>query len=63
MLYGIWCKDKEPHDWLRDSEDPASVIAYESKRAAWSRAAGEYGYHSYTAAKRDGWVEVRPLRG
>lgn len=63
MLYGIWRNDADQNrgDWLRPVDDSTAIIAYQSKRAAWSRAAGEYGYPTYTAARRDGWCEVRPL--
>lgn len=65
-FYGIWCKDEGDGDWLRElpsrvQDGGEAIIAYASIRAAWSRAAGHYGYHSYTAVKRDGWCEVRAL--
>lgn len=61
QFYGVWCKDARGGrgDWLRFPDE--SIVAYESKRAAWSRAAGEYGFPTYTEAKRKDWVEVRPL--
>lgn len=61
-LYGVWCYDARNNrgDWLRYPGERA-IVSYESKRAAWSRAAGEYGYATYTDAKRDGWCEVRQL--
>lgn len=58
--YAIWCKDRE--DWLRESSaDGIGVIAFPTKKAAMRRAALEYASYSYTEAKRNGWVEVRPL--
>lgn len=72
MLHGIWCKDigfkrngENKADWLRErnTDRYKPILAFESKRAACKRAAEEYGYPSYTEAKRKGWVEVRPLCG
>lgn len=62
--YGVWCfelNDKRG-GWLRPvGTHDDSVLAWSSIRAAWSAAAHEYGYRNYTQARRDGWVEVRPI--
>jgi hypothetical protein len=62
-MWGVWLKDKK--DWLRERADVCcssnAILAFTSKRAACSRAAKEYGFASYTEAKRKDWVEVRPL--
>lgn len=66
QLFGIWRYDANNHvgDWLRESENDVArngIVAYPSRTAAFARASTLYGYPSYSAAKADGWVEVRPL--
>ena len=61
-MFGIWCKDR--NDWLREQDiavPKPPVLAFESKRAAQKRAAEEYGFPSYTQAKRKDWVEIREI--
>ena len=63
-MWGIWCKDTE--DWLRElpskvDDGGLAVLAFTSKRDACRRAAKNYGFDTYTRAKRCDWCEVRPL--
>lgn len=62
-LYGIWCFScvERDADWLRPNDEPTAILAYTSKRAARSKAAGEFGYATYSEMNRDGWAEVRLL--
>ena len=65
-VYGVWCLDKNNNrgDWLRDDDralDGGAILAFERKRDACERARDEYGFDTYTQAKRNGWVEVRRL--
>lgn len=62
-VYAIWCHDElDSGDWLRETRaDGIGIIAFLSKRAAQKRAAQEFNYDSYSAAKRDGWCDVRTL--
>lgn len=62
-LFGIWCLDKHTlrdgtyrGDWLRNGR---AVLAFTSKRHATIFAKEEYGFDSFTDAKRKGWVDVR----
>jgi hypothetical protein len=65
MLWGIrYHGDDDKWDWVREHNIAVSrppILAFESKRAACKRAAEYAGYASYTEAKRDNWVEVKPL--
>jgi hypothetical protein len=67
-LYGIWCKDinNNKGDWFRELQSSVddggiAILTFTSKREACYRAAKNYGYDTYTQAKKDGWVEVHPL--
>lgn len=46
-------------DW--EGEHPI-VLAFTTKRSACRHAARQYGFKSYTQAKRKGWCEVRSLK-
>lgn len=59
-MWGIW--DFEKNDWVRPwllHGNP--ILAFESKRAACLNATYNFGFSSYSEAKRKGWCEVRPL--
>ena len=66
-MWGIWCKDRgeDRGDWLRELPIPGyvshAVLAFDTKTAACRRAAAEYGFDTYSEAKRHGWCEVRKL--
>lgn len=66
-LYGIWTFESDDKgDWVREYpptviSDKQAILAYERKQDACNRAAEHFGYDTYTAAKRDGWCEVRQL--
>lgn len=64
-FYGVWCKDTGPSrdrgDWLRETRGGDGIIVFSSVRSAQRRAATEYGFSTYSEAKRKDWVEVRPL--
>ena len=53
-LYAIWCCDNK--DWLMSPD--GEVLAFKAKRTACNRAAREYGFSTYSEAKRKGWVVV-----
>lgn len=62
--YGIWCFDENDNkgDWLRNfGDEERPILAFETKKLACQRAARNYGFLTYTEAKRKGWAEVRPL--
>jgi len=66
QLFGIWCYDLNNHkgDWMRDDADitaDAGISAFPTARMAQRRARRSYGFQTYSDAKREGWVEVRPL--
>jgi hypothetical protein len=58
-LYAIWLLVGD--DWLRESASSDGLVVFTTKQAACYRAADEYGFKTYSAAKRAGWVEVKPL--
>lgn len=59
-IYGVWCRDV--NDWLREERfDVQGIIVFLSRRLAMMRAAEEYGFATYSAAKRADWCEVRPI--
>lgn len=67
-LYGIWCKDEKKNrgDWLREfpsnvQDGGIAILAFTSKRQAQRRAADNYGFDTYSEAKKNDWVEVKPL--
>lgn len=67
-LYGIWCKDEKNNkgDWLREfpskvEDGGIAILAFTSKREAQRRAADNYGFGTYSEAKKNDWVEVIPL--
>jgi hypothetical protein len=67
-LYGIWCKDLNDNKggWYRElpstvNDGHVATLAFASKRDACYRAASEYGFDTYSEAKRNGWVEVKTL--
>ena len=61
-MFAVWFKDRE--DWLRERNvsvpDPP-VLVFRSRRQANRRAAEEYGFASYSEAKKKDWVEVREI--
>ncbi len=68
--WGIWCKDESrprlPNEiggyWLRRLVNGHEAIqVFTSKAIACSCAAEEFGFWTYTEAKRKGWCEVRRL--
>lgn len=65
-LFGIWCHDSKDNkgDWYRElpskvDDGGIALLAFTSIRAAQQRAASEYGYHTYSEVKKDGWCEVK----
>ena len=58
QVYAIWRCDKK--DYMREAGNGAALF-FTTKRAACRRAAREYGFATYTEAKRKGWCEVRLL--
>ena len=67
-LYGIWCKDLNDNKggWYRElpsmeNDGYVAILVFTSKRAACCRARTEYGFDTYSEARRNGWVEVRSL--
>ena len=63
-MWGIWCKDMNSNrgGWLKCPEcGNRAVLAFAKKKDACKKAADEYGFDNYTAAKEKGWVEVRKL--
>ncbi len=65
QLFGVWCKHPADIGWLREyTSGDEGIIAFASAQKARERARRLYGsFATYTAAKRAGWVEVRPLTG
>jgi hypothetical protein len=68
-LYGIWCKDLKDcrGDWYRElpskvDDGGVAILAFTSMRQAQKRAAQEYGFDAYSEARKNDWVEVRPLQ-
>lgn len=60
--WGIW--DCEKNDWHRIFGGRGAVNtipAFSSKAVACKEAAYQFGFNTYTEAKRKGWCEVRPL--
>jgi hypothetical protein len=67
-LYGIWCYDLRDGkgDWYRElrsnvDDGGIALLVFASIHKAKSRAAQEYGFDTYAEAKKNGWVEVRPM--
>lgn len=61
-MWAIWCKELNggKGDWLMCPECEA-ILAFKTKAAACKRAAKEYGFDSYSEAKRNKWCEVRSI--
>ncbi len=56
-MWGIWDFDK--NDWVRPCLLHGNpILAFESKRAACLHASRNYGFETYSEAKRRGWCEV-----
>lgn len=61
-MWSIYCFDSE--DWIHPvlygrQYDTKAYLVFETKKEACKRAAEEYGFATYTEAKRAGMCEVR----